>query len=165
MFGRFHLWCCPILKFYFGGIFWLLIQFHEWELVCLYVLFLLIQSEEINAHFMSIYLFICYVILCISMLCDPLHFYGVDVTSLFKIFIWAVFFFSRWVWLKIYQFCLFFLRISSQFHWSFLLCFRLYLIYFCSELYILLVSINLGFCVFSFFLKLFKKNQFYALFS
>ena len=57
-------------------------------------------------------------------------------------------FFSWWVWLKVYQFCLPFQRPSSKFHRSF---FKVSIFYlFCSDLYDFFPSTNFGmFCPFS----------------
>ena len=57
--------------------------------------------------------------------CDPLYFYGFNVTSFsfLTFLIWALSFFSWRVWLKVYQTFLSFQRTSFKFHQSLLLFF------------------------------------------
>ena len=55
-------------------------------------------------------------------------------------------FFSWWVWLKVCQSCLSFQRTNSWIHWSFVLFFRLYFIYFCSDFNYFLPSTHFGLC-------------------
>ena len=57
MFGRIHLWSCLVLDFHLLGIFWLLIQFHHWLLVCSYNLFLT-DSVLRDCTFLGIYPFL-----------------------------------------------------------------------------------------------------------
>ena len=78
--------------------------------------------------------------------------------SFLILLIWALSFFSRWVWLKVSQFCLHFQRTSFQFHWSFLLFSCLYFIYFSFDLYVSFLQLPLGFVCCSFFIILLNKS-------
>ena len=63
----------------------------------------------------------------------------------------AYFSLSWWVWWKICQCYLSFQRTISWIHWSFLFFFRLYSIYFSSDLYYFLLSTHFGLCLLFFF--------------
>ena len=64
------------------------------------------------------------------------------------LFIWVLSF-SWWAWLKVYKFCFSFQKISSCFHWSFLL--FVFDLYFLSDLYYFLPSAVFGLCLLFFF--------------
>ena len=88
-------------------------------------------------------------------------FVGVSVVTSFSfliLLIWALSFFSWWVWLKVSQFCLHFQRTGFQFHWSFLLFSCLYFIYFSFDLYVSFLQLPLGFVCCYFFIILVNKS-------
>ena len=58
--------------------------------------------------------------------------------------------FSWWVWLKVCQPCLSFLRIRSWIHWSFVYFLKFYFVYFCSDLCHFLPCTHFGLCLFFF---------------
>ena len=105
----------------------------DWSFYVFY--FLLVQSWKVVpfnefVHFFQVFHFIGMQLL-FPVPYDPVYVFSVSCNLFFFIskFIDSDLLFFTWVWLKFYQFCLFFQR--TNFYW-YLLLFSLFIFYFCS---------------------------------
>lgn len=107
---------------------YVLIVFSWFSLRKLYILNILSISPRMS-NFWHIIFSSYFIILCISVVVTPLFWFYLLESPLF---------FSCWVWLKVFQLCLYFQRFSSYFDWSFVLFLSLHFIYFCLHYYFFL---------------------------